>query len=64
MYNELIDALRNCIGMYPDGSCDKCPYDKHPRCSIDMMRDVADAIERLTAEVERLKGEHYDHQRM
>ena len=53
MYSELIDALRNCIGMYPDGSCDKCPYDKHPRCSIDMMRDAADAIERLMEEVDR-----------
>lgn len=55
MYNELIDALRNCIGMYPDGSCDKCPYDKHPRCSIDMMRDAADAIERLQAEATAYK---------
>lgn len=53
MHDELIDALRNCICMYPDGSCDKCPYDKHPRCSIDMMRDAADAIERLTDEVDR-----------
>ena len=51
--NELIDALRNCTGAYPDASCDKCPYDKHPRCSIDMMSDAADAIERLTEEIDR-----------
>ena len=52
MYNELIDALRNCAD---SASCDKCPYEMRPRCTIDMMRDSADAIERLMAEVEELK---------
>jgi len=51
--DELIKALRNCKGPYPDASCDKCPYDKHPYCALDMNRDAADAIERLTAEVDR-----------
>ena len=53
IYNELIDALRNCKGVYPDASCDKCLYDKHPYCMADMHHDAADAIERLQAQVPR-----------
>ena len=52
--NELIDALRYCAD--GDNDCgDACPfYDKQPSCSMyDMMLDAADAIERLTAEVDR-----------
>ena len=53
MYDELIKALRN-HRICDDDKCKTC----------ELMADAADAIERLTAEVERLKGEHYDHQRM
>lgn len=52
--NELVDALRYCAD--GDNDCgDACPfYDKQPSCSMhDMMIDAADAIERLTAEVDR-----------
>ena len=54
MYNELIDALRYCAD--GDNDCgDACPfYDKQPSCSMyDTMIDAADAIERLTADVDR-----------
>ena len=54
---ELIKALRNCIGMYPDGSCDKCPYDKHPRCSSDMMHDAAAALEAAEKRIAVLEDE-------
>lgn len=47
MYEELVNALRNCRGAYPDASCATCPYDKHLFCAIDMIRDAADAIEKL-----------------
>lgn len=51
---ELIKALRYCA----DGDNDRgdaCPfYDKQPSCSMyETMIDAADAIERLTAEVDR-----------
>ena len=49
--NELIEALRNCKGAYPDASCDKCPHDLIPYCMADMHRDAADAIEELISRV-------------
>jgi len=60
MYDELIKALRNCKGLYPDASCDKCPYDKHPYCALDMNRDAADAIERLTKRLLMIDEEDAD----
>ena len=49
--NELIEALRNCSDLK---SCDGCPYGfDENACGAKMMRDAADAIERLTEEVDR-----------
>ena len=73
MYDELIKKLR-CGGhnmMFNYCSKIDCPfcqfsyYENLHKCNMqDLGANAADAIERLTAEVERLKGEHYDHQRM
>ena len=49
MYNELIDALRNCSSPIV-GSCAKC-VKKGPDCKWNMMIDAADAIEKLTAKL-------------
>ena len=55
MYNELIDALRYCAD--GDKICTKqqnCGYfGKGFFCQEVLMNDAADAIERLTAEVDR-----------
>ena len=49
MYNELIDALRNCSDLK---SCEGCPYGFDVNaCGAKMMRDAADAIERLQTEL-------------
>ena len=54
---ELIDALRNCACEDGNGSCAKCAYKfAEFSCKWKMLRDAADAIERLQAEVERLNG--------
>ena len=47
-YTKLIEELRGHLLSVP----------------LQTLQDAANAIERLTAEVERRKGEHYDHQRM
>ena len=53
MYNELIDALRYCKTTRKYGECENCPIHRYDGC-IDLMHDnAADAIERLTAEVDR-----------
>ena len=56
-YDELIKALRNCSCVDGQGSCAKCAY-KHSEfsCKWKMMIDAADAIEKLTAEVEKQKS--------
>ena len=46
---ELTDVLRNCYR----GSCRDCILNTDAECSVIMRREAADAIERLTAEVER-----------
>lgn len=52
--NELIDALRNCACEDGNGSCAKCAYKfAEFSCKWKMMIDAADAIERLTDEVDR-----------
>lgn len=54
--NELIDALRICSTQI---CCDNCPrLDKNPDeepsvCATNLLSDAADAIERLTDEVDR-----------
>lgn len=48
--NELIDALRNCAD-YSD--CGKCKLNGKFNCADMMMHHAADAIERLTNEVDR-----------
>ena len=48
--NELIDALRNCAD-YSD--CGICKLNGKFNCADMMMRDAADAIERLMDEVDR-----------
>ena len=58
MYNELIEALRLCADEREE-DCERCAYYKHG-CMVKMMRDSADAIERLQAELTRIKGEHDD----
>ena len=50
MYNELIETLRNCAD-YSD--CGICKLNGKSNCADIMMRDAADAIERLTAEIDR-----------
>lgn len=53
MYDELIKALRNCACIRTDGSCANCGYRNSTECKWMMIRDAADAIERLVAEVDR-----------
>ena len=48
--NELIDALRNCAD-YSD--CGICKLNGKFNCADMMMRDAADAIERLMDEIDR-----------
>ena len=48
--DELVDALRNCAD-YSD--CGICKLNGKSNCADIMMRDAADAIERLTAEIDR-----------
>ena len=51
MYNELIDALRICSNDAED--CEDCSYNQigvSLLCYDKLMRDAADAIERLTAD--------------
>lgn len=59
MYNELIDALRNCADTENIiDSCDieQCKFHcEVPNCIDKMMRDAADAIEDLNGEINRLK---------
>ena len=50
MYDESIKSLRFCA--IEDEDCDKCAYYKKG-CMPKMMRDAADAIERLMAEIDR-----------
>lgn len=50
MYNELISILRHCAELQ---DCYKCKYQYTNICKSAMARDAADAIERLTAEVDR-----------
>ena len=52
--NELIEALRYC-GNYEDreGCAEECPYFYDRDCPKRIMADAADAIERLTDEVDR-----------
>lgn len=47
--DELVDALRNCAD-YSD--CGICKLNGKSNCADIMMRDAADAIERLTAEID------------
>lgn len=59
MYNELIDALRNCSNEAIE-MCPPCKYfawDK-PKddCKFEMMRDAADAIEKLWKEIVELEA--------
>ena len=50
---RLIDALRNCSDLK---SCEGCPYGFDVNaCGAKMMRDAADAIEKLQAEVSDAK---------
>ena len=55
--NELIDALRICSN---GACCEDCPYKPKgvsSTCEDEMMRDAADAIERLQAENDELRAE-------
>lgn len=64
MNDELINALRNCEVHGNGGDCRKeCPYVDQDcgACNHEaLLHDAADAIERLVAEAERLKGERND----
>ena len=53
MYNELIDALRNCACIKNEDHCKICGYRHSTECGRRIADDAADAIERLTAEVDR-----------
>lgn len=56
--DELIEALRNCACADGNGSCAKCSYKfAEFSCKWKMMRDAADAIEKLVKENERLEEE-------
>lgn len=50
MYNELIETLRNCAD-YSD--CGICKLNGKSNCADIMMRDAADAIEKLESQVPR-----------
>ena len=54
MYDELIKALR-CGTVKGDGkfNCPSCNYSHGDCCWTLIMLDAADAIERLTAEIDR-----------
>ena len=47
--NELIDALRNCAD--PNKYCTDCKYDINSSSCVCLLRDAADAIERLQADL-------------
>ena len=51
--DELVKALRNCACIRTDGSCANCGYRKSTECKWMMVRDAADAIERLMGEIDR-----------
>lgn len=53
MYDEPIKALRLCADECEE-DCERCAYYKHG-CMPKMMRDAADAIERLQAEATAYK---------
>ena len=50
MYDELIETLRHCSELQ---DCFKCKYQYSDICKSTMARDAADAIERLTSEIDR-----------
>ena len=52
--NELIDVLRKCADPY--ASCTDCKYSKNDMCD-DLLRDAADAIERLVADREKMRDQ-------
>lgn len=53
--DELVKALRNCACIRTDGSCANCGYRKSTECKWMMVRDAADALERLVADRNKLK---------
>jgi hypothetical protein len=54
MNAELIKALRACGNFEDRDGCDEeCPYFNDKDCPKRIMHDAADAIERLTAEIDR-----------
>ena len=57
MYNELIDALRNC-GNYNGvlGTCHKCDYIMIPDCRMELMRRASDAIEQIAEKLTKQSG--------
>ena len=60
MYDERVKALRNCEVHGNGGDCRKeCPYVDQDcgACNHEaLLHDAADAIERLTDEIEKLNG--------
>ena len=52
-YEELIKALRYCSEASNEMGCSECTVDRTVDCVGKLMRDAADAIERLMAEVDR-----------
>ena len=58
MYNELIDALRNC-GVGGNG-CMDCPYNGLPDCDTRLYGDAAEAIEKLVEERKQQRDEVND----
>lgn len=54
-YSKLVEALRHCNGLSVL-TCQECQYSNDLlTCTYKMLRDAADAIEALQAEVERLE---------
>ena len=51
MYNELIDALRNCACIKNVDHCKICGYRHSTECGRRIADDAADAIERTQAEL-------------
>ena len=56
MYNELIDALRNCACIKNEDHCKICGYRHSTECGRRIADDAADAIERLQAENDELRA--------
>ena len=50
MYEKLVESLRNCVAD-DNGCCFRCPEDCNGPCQENLMKQAADAIEELQAQL-------------